>query len=78
MTIKQLYVYQCPICNKSYFNQDEALTCEVKCNDLHCSFCGKSQKDVKYLINGPTVYICNECVFLCFDILIDKVKDKLE
>lgn len=38
---------------------------------LRCSFCGKSQEQVKKLIAGPNVYICNECVDLCFDILGD-------
>jgi ATP-dependent Clp protease ATP-binding subunit ClpX len=37
--------------------------------DLCCSFCGKSQKEVRKLIAGPSVYICNECVELCFDII---------
>lgn len=36
---------------------------------LYCSFCGKSQHEVKKLIAGPTVYICNECVELCMDIV---------
>lgn len=36
---------------------------------FHCSFCGKSQQDVRKLIAGPSVYICNECVQLCDDIL---------
>lgn len=35
---------------------------------LHCSFCGKSDRDVRRLIAGPGVYICNECVDLCCDI----------
>jgi ATP-dependent Clp protease ATP-binding subunit ClpX len=38
---------------------------------LHCSFCGKSQYEVRKLISGPTVFICDECVMLCVDILID-------
>ena len=38
-------------------------------NLLRCSFCGKSQNDVKKIIAGPTVYICNECVELCNDIM---------
>ncbi|MDH4224924.1 MAG: ATP-dependent Clp protease ATP-binding subunit ClpX [Deltaproteobacteria bacterium] len=38
-------------------------------NILRCSFCGKSQNDVKKIIAGPTVYICNECVELCNDIM---------
>lgn len=40
---------------------------------LYCSFCGKSQNEVKKLIAGPTVYICNECVMLCLDIVIEKI-----
>jgi ATP-dependent Clp protease ATP-binding subunit ClpX len=36
---------------------------------LHCSFCGKSQHEVKKLIAGPSVYVCNECVALCNDII---------
>ena len=38
---------------------------------LHCSFCNKSQDDVRKLIAGPTVYICDECVAVCIDILND-------
>jgi hypothetical protein len=38
-------------------------------NTLHCSFCGKSQHDVRKLIAGPTVFICDECVELCNDII---------
>jgi len=37
--------------------------------NLACSFCGKSQKEVKKLIAGPTVYICDECIELCNDII---------
>ena len=36
--------------------------------ELYCSFCGKSQHEVKKLIAGPSVYICNECVDLCNEI----------
>ena len=45
---------------------------------ISCSFCGKSQEEVKKLIAGPNVYICNECVVLCKDILIedDKIDTK--
>lgn len=39
--------------------------------DLYCSFCGKSQHQVKKLIAGPKVYICDECVNLCSEILLD-------
>ena len=35
---------------------------------LYCSFCGKSQHEVKKLIAGPSVFICDECVELCMDI----------
>jgi hypothetical protein len=38
-------------------------------NTLRCGFCGKRQHDVEKLISGPTVFICNECVELCIDIL---------
>jgi ATP-dependent Clp protease ATP-binding subunit ClpX len=41
---------------------------------LHCSFCGKSQDEVKKLIAGPTVYICNECVELCNEILAEEME----
>ena len=40
--------------------------------DLSCSFCGKSQKDVRKLIAGPSVYICDECVELCNDIVTEE------
>ena len=40
---------------------------------LCCSFCGKSQKEVKKLIAGPTVYICDECIGLCNDIIAEEV-----
>src|SRR5215469_14024253 len=39
---------------------------------LQCSFCGKSQDDVKQLIAGPTAYICDECIDLCNDILLEE------
>ncbi|MCK5710770.1 MAG: ATP-dependent Clp protease ATP-binding subunit ClpX [Deltaproteobacteria bacterium] len=39
---------------------------------LYCSFCGKSQKEVRKLIAGPTVYICNECIELCNEIIADE------
>ena len=38
---------------------------------LRCSFCNKSQRDVKKLIAGPTVYICDECVDICLDIIAE-------
>ena len=42
--------------------------------NLSCSFCGKSQKEVKKLIAGPSVYICDECISLCNDILAEEVQ----
>ena len=39
---------------------------------LRCSFCGKTQDEVRKLIAGPTVYICNECVDLCTDIIAEE------
>jgi ATP-dependent Clp protease ATP-binding subunit ClpX len=42
--------------------------------NLSCSFCGKSQKEVKKLIAGPTVYICDECIGLCNDIINEEVE----
>src|SRR5262249_32099495 len=40
--------------------------------NLSCSFCGKSQREVKKLIAGPTVYICDECIELCNDIIAEE------
>ena len=45
-----------------------------KDSGLHCSFCGKSQKEVKKLIAGPNVYICDECIQLCNDIIAEEVE----
>ena len=41
---------------------------------LYCSFCGKSQHEVKKLIAGPTVFICDECVELCMEIIKEEIK----
>lgn len=46
-------------------------------NTLYCSFCGKSQHEVKKLIAGPTVFICDECVELCLDIIREESKTSL-
>ena len=43
-------------------------------NKLSCTFCGKGQEDVRKLIAGPSVYICDECVDLCNDIIEEEVK----
>ena len=44
-------------------------------DSLFCSFCGKSQKEVKKLIAGPTVFVCDECVELCMDIIKEDTKN---
>ena len=46
-------------------------------NTLYCSFCGKSQHEVRKLIAGPTVFICDECVELCMDIIREEHKSSL-
>src|SRR5512136_1665129 len=43
---------------------------------LHCSFCGKSQDEVKKLIAGPTVYICDECIELCNEIIAEETEER--
>ena len=47
----------------------------AKSNILYCSFCGKSQHEVRKLIAGPTVFICDECVELCMEIIKEESKD---
>jgi hypothetical protein len=42
----------------------------MKSTELRCSFCGKSQSEIKKLIAGPQVFICDECIVLCVDILL--------
>ena len=46
-------------------------------SNLTCSFCGKSQKEVKKLIAGPTVYICDECISLCNDIIAEEIEKEV-
>jgi ATP-dependent Clp protease ATP-binding subunit ClpX len=46
-----------------------------KSNSLFCSFCAKSQDDVRKLVAGPNVYICDECIHLCTDILTEELDD---
>ena len=46
-------------------------------NTLYCSFCGKSQHEVRKLIAGPTVFICDECVELCMDIIHEESKTQV-
>jgi len=45
---------------------------------LYCSFCGKSQHEVRKLIAGPSVFVCDECVELCNDIIREELQDKAE
>ena len=47
-------------------------------SNLSCSFCGRSQREVKKLIAGPTVYICNECIELCNDIIAEEKEKERE
>lgn len=44
----------------------------IERNTLHCSFCQKSQHEVKKLIAGPAAHICDECTILCLDILVEE------
>src|SRR6266571_2719105 len=46
-------------------------------NTLYCSFCGKSQHELRKLIAGPTVHICNECVELCMGIMVEENNSSL-
>ena len=45
---------------------------------LHCNFCGKSQHEVRKLIAGPSVYVCDECVELCNDIIREELQESGE
>ena len=45
---------------------------------LYCSFCGKSQHEVRKLIAGPSVFVCDECVELCNDIIREELEDKAD
>ena len=45
---------------------------------LYCSFCGKSQHEVRKLIAGPSVFICDECVELCNDIIREELEEKAQ
>ena len=51
---------------------------DIKTDKLNCSFCGMAQNEVKKLIAGPSVYICNECVDLCNDIIEEEIKSDEE
>ena len=45
---------------------------------LKCSFCGKTQEQVRKLVAGPGVYICDECIELCNEIIEEEIEDELE
>ncbi len=51
---------------------------QEKTEVLHCSFCGKSREEVRKLIAGPTVYICDECIDLCNDIIAEEWEEDKE
>ena len=54
------------------------MTNKTSTDKLNCSFCGKAQDEVTKLIAGPSVYICNECVDLCNDIIEEEIKSDEE
>lgn len=45
-------------------------------SDIHCSFCAKSQRETAYLVAGPMVFICDECVLVCGEIISDEIRKK--
>jgi ATP-dependent Clp protease ATP-binding subunit ClpX len=67
-------------CDDSHLGQDSEMSkvggSESK-NTLYCSFCGKSQREVRKLVAGPTVFICDECANLCMDIIGEENKSSL-
>src|SRR5690606_14561384 len=52
--------------------------CRERSKILYCSFCGKSQHEVRKLIAGPSVFICDECVELCNDIIREELEEKAQ
>ena len=68
------YYYSSVIEYPHWFVKKYFMTTNNK-NILYCSFCGKSQHEVRKLIAGPTVFICDECVELCMDIIKEESKD---
>ena len=57
---------------------DKDNTIEDEDKLLYCSFCGKNQNEVRKLIAGPSVYICNECIDLCNDIIKEEISETSE
>ena len=56
-------------------NRDESAQTDVRAI-VYCSFCGKSDSEAEKIIAGPKVFICNECVALCADIISEESKEK--
>ena len=55
---------------------DDSTTNDGNEKVLYCSFCGKSQNEVRKLIAGPSVFICDECVDLCNDIIREEIQQE--
>jgi ribosomal protein L37AE/L43A len=55
-----------------FAKRSKSETSEAAAENVHCSFCGKSQDEVRKMIAGPTVYICDECIDLCNDIIAEE------
>lgn len=55
---------------ESSVNYHPSLQDDVAC--LYCSFCGKSEREVQSIVEGPSVYICDECVAFCYTILRER------
>jgi len=58
-------------------NQEEDHNKKEKSSTSYCSFCGKSQDEVRKMIAGPTVFICHECVDLCVEIIKEEKEMKI-
>ena len=58
-------------------NQEEGHDKKEKSSTSYCSFCGKSQDEVRKMIAGPTVFICHECVDLCVEIIKEEKEMKI-
>ena len=58
-------------------NQEEDHGKKEKSSTSYCSFCGKSQDEVRKMIAGPTVFICHECVDLCVEIIKEEKEMKI-
>jgi len=63
---------------RSVSNSMRSIMCSIlgQWKVLRCSFCGKSEKDVRKLVAGPAAHICEECVDLCIDLLGEELSKK--